>query len=144
MKITFILIFYFSGKIKIIYKHIQERERDHDKNNKLEDKGLLTENIKTSVEESDKYRLMDTYKKYLPNDAMSGSDENVWNKDVNLPHSFQNSKKLVNQKDKEEKEDMLMITESIITAKLDAQFYTDKMQKDQSNMSQNNVEDITQ
>lgn len=132
------------GKIKIIYKHIQERERDHDKNNKLEDKGLLTENIKTSVEESDKYRLMDTYKKYLPNDAMSGSDENVWNKDVNLPHSFQNSKKLVNLKDKEEKEDMLMITERIITAKLDAQFYTDKMQKDQSNMSQNNAEDITQ
>ncbi|XP_070163161.1 protein PF3D7_1417600 [Polyergus mexicanus] len=132
-------------KIKIIYKHIQERERDHDKDNKLEDKSLLTGNIKTSVEESDKYRLMGTYRKYLPNDAMSGSDENVWNKDVNSPHLFQNSKKLINQKDKdEEEEDMLMITESIKTAKLDAQFYTDKMQKDQSNMSQNNAEDITQ
>lgn len=142
MKIIFILIFYFSGKIKIIYKHIQERERDRDENNELEDK--VRENIKTySIEESDKYRLMDTYKKYLPNDAMSGNDENMWNRDVNLPPLFKNSKKLVNQKDKEE-ENMLMITESTITAKLDAQFYIDKMQKNQSNMSQNSTKDVTQ
>lgn len=142
MKITFILIFYFSEKIKIIYKHVQEGERDHDENNKLEDK--VTENVKTySIEESDKYRLIDTYKKYLPNDAMSGNDENIWNRDVNLPPLLKNSKKLVNQKDKEE-ENMLMITESTITAKLDAQFYTDKMQKNQSNMSQNNTKDVTQ
>ncbi|XP_050448753.1 uncharacterized protein PF3D7_1120600-like [Cataglyphis hispanica] len=131
-----------SGKIKIIYKHVQEGEKDHDENNKLEDK--VTENVKTySIEESDKYRLMDTYKKYLPNNAISGNDENIWNKDVNLSPLLKNSKKLVNQKDKEE-ENMLMITESTITAKLDAQFYTDKMQKNQSNMSQNSTKDVTQ
>ncbi|KAL6441857.1 hypothetical protein ACFW04_002336 [Cataglyphis niger] len=133
---------YSFGKIKIIYKHVQEGERDHDENNKLKDK--VTENVKTYlIEESDKYLLMDTYKKYLPNNAMSGNDENIWNKDVNLPPLLKNSKKLVNQKDKEE-ENMLMITESTITAKLDAQFYTDKMQKNQSNMSQNSTKDVTQ
>ncbi|XP_072760616.1 uncharacterized protein [Anoplolepis gracilipes] len=126
------------GKVQIIYKHIQ----DYDKNNKLEDEGLLTENIKEySIEESDKNRSMATYKRYLSNDAIPGSDENIWDKDVNL---FSNSNKLINQKDRKKKEDMLMITESLLTTKLDAQFDIDKMQKDQSNILQNNTEDITQ
>lgn len=137
-KITFKLTFYFSERLKIIYKHI-----DHDENNKLEDENLLTENIKTYlVEESDKYPLMDTYKRYLPIDTVSENNANVWNKDTNSSNTFSNSNKLVNQKDKDEK-DILMITKSIVTAKLDVQSYTDKMQRNQSVMPQNN-ENITQ
>lgn len=139
LKIIFKLIFYFSKKLEIIYKHIQ----DLDKSNKLEDEDLLTENIKThSVKESDNYRLMNMYKRYLPVDVTSENNENVRNKDANLSNTFPNSTKLVNRKDKDEK-DVLMITKSIVMTKLDVQPYTDKVQKNQSNMSQNN-ENITQ
>lgn len=137
LKITFKLIFYFSERLKTIYKHI-----DHDENNKLEGEDL-TENIKThSVEKSDKYPLIDTYKRYLPIDAISENNTNVWNKDTNLSNTFPNFNKLVNQKDKNEK-DILMISKSIVTTKLDVQSYTDKMQRNQSVMPQNN-ENITQ
>lgn len=138
LKIIFKLIFYFSEKLETMYKHIQ----DHNENNKLKDEGLLTENIKTySVEESDNYHLMDTYKKYLPIDAISENNDNIWNKDANSS-TFPNSTKLVKVKDKDEK-DILMITKSILTTKLDVQSCTDKMPKKQLDMPQNN-ENTTQ
>ncbi|XP_025268613.1 uncharacterized protein LOC105256898 isoform X2 [Camponotus floridanus] len=128
-----------SEKLKTIYKHIQ----DHNENNKLKDEGLLTENIKTySVKESDNYHLMDTYKNYLPVDAISENNDNMWNKDANSSNTFPNSTKLVKVKD-EDKKDILMITKSILTTKLDVQSCTDKMPKNQSDMLQNN-ENITQ
>lgn len=129
--------------MKINYKHIEE----HDRNNKLKAKDLLTKNIKAlySVEDSDKYYFIDTYKRDLSIDAMPENDEDVWDKNVNLSSPFPNSKKLINHRDKGKK-DTIMIAKSIVTAKLDAQFYSDKMQNEQSNqkISRNNAKDITQ
>lgn len=129
-KITFILTFYYSEKIKaVVYKQMQEQDEDK----KVEDKiSELTEIIKIhSIR--DKHSLTD--------DTMPENDENIWNKDIDTANLFPNVDKLVSQKNEE---DMLSIVESIVTAKLEAEFCINKEHKDQANTSENNTEEIIQ
>jgi len=141
------LTFYYSEKIKAVVSYKQE---DEDK--KIEDKiTALTETVKIylsgeSKGKSDKCSSTDdkTCKTYLYNDTMPESDENMWNKDIDTANLFpnaDNADKLVDQKNAE---DMLSIVESIVTAKLEAEFCTNKEHKDQSSTSENNAEDIVQ
>lgn len=140
-KITFIFTFYYSEKIKaVVYKQIQEQDEDKKVENKVSN---LTETIKIhSIEESDKHSSTDnTCITYVSNDTMPENDENMWNKDIDTSNLFPNADKLVSQKNEE---DMLSIVESIVTAKLEAEFCINKERKDQSNTPENNTEDIIQ
>lgn len=136
--------FYYSEKIKAVVSYKQEDEAK-----KIEDKiSALTETVKIylsgeSKRESDKCSSTDdkTCKTYLYNDTMPESDENMWNKDIDTANLFPNPDKLVDQ---ENGEDMLSIVESIVTAKLEAEFCTNKEHKDQASTSENNAEDVVQ
>jgi len=140
-KIIFTLIFYYSDKIKaVVYKQVQ----DQDEEKKIEDKvSELAETIKIhAVEELDKYSSINNMLKTdLFNDTMPEKDENIWNKDIDTANLFSNVDNLADQKNEE---DMLSIVESIVTAKLEAEFCINKEHKDQSNTSENNTKDIVQ
>jgi len=109
----------------------------------MEDKvSELTEIIKIQLKNSDKYSSIDdTCKTNLSNDTMPEKDENVWNKDIDTVNLFPNADKLTSQKNDE---DMLSIVESIVTAKLEAEFCMSKEHEDQSSTSENNIKDIVQ
>jgi len=140
-KIIFTLIFYYSDKIKaVVYKQVQ----DQDEEKKIEDKvSELAETIKIhTVKELDKYSSINNMLKTdLFNDTMPEKDENLWNKDIDTANLFSNVDNLADQKNEE---DMLSIVESIVTAKLEAEFCINKEHKDQSNTSENNTKDIIQ
>ena len=140
-KIIFTLIFYYSDKIKaVVYKQVQ----DQDEEKKIEDKvSELAETIKIhAVKELDKYSSINNMLKTdLFNDTMPEKDENIWNKDIDTANLFSNVDNLADQKNEE---DMLSIVESIVTAKLEAEFCINKEHKDQSNTSENNTKDIVQ
>ena len=135
------MIFYYSDKIKaVVYKQVQ----DQDEEKKIEDKvSELAETIKIhAVEELDKYSSINNMLKTdLFNDTMPEKDENIWNKDIDTANLFSNVDNLADQKNEE---DMLSIVESIVTAKLEAEFCINKEHKDQSNTSENNTKDIVQ
>lgn len=137
-KIIFILTFYYSGKIKAVYKQIQGQEEDQ----KIEDKVSEVTEIKIrSVEELNKYSSIDdTCKTYVFNDTMPEKEVNIWNKDIDTANLFPNVDKLASQNNEE---DMLSIVESIVTAKLEAEFCLNKEHKEQSSTG-NNTEDIIQ
>ncbi|XP_018307544.1 uncharacterized protein [Mycetomoellerius zeteki] len=129
-----------SDKIKaIVYKQDQDEEK------KIEDNvSELAETIKIhTIKESEKYSSVnETLKKNLFNDTMPEKDENIWNKDIDTANLFSNADNLADQKNEE---DMLSIVESIVTAKLEAEFCINKEHKEhQSNTSENNTKDIVQ
>ncbi|EGI62237.1 hypothetical protein G5I_09487 [Acromyrmex echinatior] len=128
-------------KIKaVVYKQIQ----DQDEEKKIEDKvSEMAETFKIhAVKEPDKYSsINDMLKTDLFNDTMPEKDENIWNKDIDTANLFSNVDNLIDQKNEE---DMLSIVESIVTAKLEAEFCINKEHKDQSNTSENNTKDIIQ
>lgn len=129
------MIFYYSEKTKTVYKEIQDDENDIVKN-----KMLSTENVMIPlVEESVAYCSTD--KKYLSSDTVLENNANMLIKDVDAANLFPNINELVVEK--YEEEEILSIVESIVTAKVEAQFDADKKQTDQSNVSQSNTEDIT-
>lgn len=138
-RIIFILDFCYSEKIKaVVYK------QDQDVNKEIEDQASeLTETIKLHLaKERDKYSLRhDTCETNLSNDTMPEKDENIWDKDIITTDLFPNADKLTGQKNEE---DMLSIVESIVTAKLEAEFCTSKKNKDQSSTSTNNAENVIQ
>jgi len=72
---------------------------------------------------------------------MPEKDENIWNKGIDTVNLFPNADKLASQKNDE---DMLSIVESIVTAKLEAEFCMSKEHKDQSSTSENNTKDVVQ
>ncbi|XP_018401858.1 PREDICTED: uncharacterized protein MAL13P1.304-like [Cyphomyrmex costatus] len=126
-------------KIKaVVYKQIQNQDEEK----KIEDKVTeLAETIKIhAVKEPDKYSsLNNMLQTNLFNDTMPEKDENIWNKDIDTANLFTNADNLTDQKNEE---DMLSIVESIVTAKLEAEFCITKEHKDQSNVSENNTKDI--
>lgn len=138
-KIIFILTFYYSGKIKAVYKQIQGQEEDQEIEDKVSE---VTEINKIhSVEELDKYfSIDDTCKTHVFNDTMPEKQENIWNKDIDTANLFPNVDKLASQNNEE---DMLSIVESIVTAKLEAEFCLNKEHKEQSSTGKN-TEDIIQ
>ncbi|XP_011158401.1 probable cyclin-dependent serine/threonine-protein kinase DDB_G0292550 isoform X2 [Solenopsis invicta] len=122
-------------KIKaVVYK--QAHNQDVDQNKEIEAQAAeLTETIKIRLaKERDKY----TCETHLSNDTMPEKDENIWNKDM-ITDLFPNADKLDEQKNEE---DMLSIVESIVTAKLEAEFCVSEENEDQSSTSEN--KDITQ
>lgn len=140
-EIIFILTFYYSEKIKaVVYK------QEQDENKKIEDKTRLVRNLALTgtvkIHLNDKHSSTNnTSKTYLCNDNVPVKDEKVWNKNINTTNLFLNANKLADQKNEE---DMLSIVESIITAKLEANFYKNKRHEDQSSPSENKAEDIIQ
>ncbi|XP_011689205.1 PREDICTED: uncharacterized protein LOC105450840 isoform X2 [Wasmannia auropunctata] len=122
-----------------VYKQIQKQ----DENKKIEDKVLeLAETIKIySVQGPNKCSSIKNTCKANLLDTMPEKDENTSNdKDIDMA-LFPNADKLASQKNEE---DMLSIVESIVTAKLEAEFCINKEHKDQSSTSKNNIEDIVQ
>ncbi|XP_077260043.1 uncharacterized protein LOC143896231 isoform X1 [Temnothorax americanus] len=126
-------------KVKaVVYKQAQKRDEDK----KIEDEVLaVTETVKKLLgRESNKYfSTDDTCETHSCDDAMPESDENVWSKNIDTANLFPNADELADQKNEE---DMLSIVESIVTAKVEAEFCINKEQEDQSSTSENNAEDV--
>lgn len=138
-EITFILTFHYSEKIKAV---ISKQEKNEDM--KTEDKVLAP--IKTvethSSEDPNKYfSTDDTCKTYLLCSNTMSENENMWSKNIDTAKLLSNADKLADQKNEE---DVLSIVESIVTAKLEAEFYTNKEHKDETSTLKNDAKNIIQ
>lgn len=124
-----------------------KKGKDHDEDNKVEDKILAAEDSKANPSDEmscENNLTMDTCIKNLSTDSVAESDGNLLNKDMATSKMLLNAQAVIMQKVGEEGISSTAIQENLLATQLESQCQIDGKQKDQENPSQAILEDKIQ